>query len=299
MGSDATPPRYPAARRPETTACGPPAEFNTVPPVPDAPEDNRLPRGALIVVAVGLFACLAAAVLATSPGEGQAANLEWVKRAPIPDSAAVDVPGGGGQMQLLDGEIKATGSNVSGYTLFLVGATLRIDAGSPVGEGRVLCTVATRRRTEIAQTSGGLRGTFPRSSEAGIYSQDVPETLLIDFSARGGQLVILEPELFESFTTERGVKLEWPEYVEGTENLKYFIAGGKPKQDLVLPFYTVWKTTAVPAADVSCTLTTSAGKATARTAGELPAFPPPIDEEAEEENEERAEEEAEESEEEG
>lgn len=265
----------------------------------DGPEDNRLPRGALIVVAVGLFACLAAAVLATSPGEGQAANLEWVKRAAIPDSAAVDVPGGNGQMRLVDGEIKATGANVSGYALFLVGATVRIDAGSPVGDGRVLCTVAARRRTEIAQTSGGLRATFPRSSEAGIYSQDVPETLLIDFSARGGQLVILEPELFESFTTERGVKLEWPEFEEGTENLKYFIAGGKPKQDLVLPFYTVWKTTAVPAADVSCALTTSAGEATARTAGELPAFPPPIDEEAEEENEERAEEEAEEAEEEG
>jgi hypothetical protein len=267
--------------------------------VPDAPENSRLPRGALIVVAVGLLACLAAAALATSPGEGQAANLEWVKRAAIPASATIDVPGGGGQMQLVDGEIKATGSNVSGYALFLVGATLRIDAGSPVGDGRVLCTVDTRRRTEIAQTSGGLRATFPRSSEAGIYSQDVPETLLIDFSARGGELVVLEPDPFEAFTTERGVKLEWPRFEEGTENLKYFIAGGKPKQDLVLPFYTVWKTTATPAADVSCTLTTSAGKATARTAGELPAFPPPIDEEAEEENEERAEEEAEEREEEG
>lgn len=264
----------------------------------ESPDDNRLPRGALIVVAVGLFACLAAAVLATSPGEGQAANLEWVKEASIPDSEPVDVPGGSGQMQLVDGEIKATGSNFSGYVLFLVGATLEIDAGSPVGDGRVLCTVASRQRTEIAQTSGGLRATFPRSSEAGIYSQDVPETLLVDFSARGGELVVLEPELFESFTTERGVKLEWPEYEVGTENLKYFIAGGKPKQDLVLPFYTVWKTTSVPGAEVSCTLKTSAGEATARTAGALPAFPPPIDEEAEEENEERAEEEAEEAEEE-
>lgn len=265
----------------------------------EAPEDNRLPRGALIVVAVGLLACLAAAVLATSPGEGQAANLEWVKRAPIPDSAPVGVPGGRGQMQLLDGEIKATGTNVSGYALFLVGATLRIDAGSPVGGGSVLCTVAAGRRTEIAQTSGGLRATFPRSSEAGIYSQDVPETLLIDFSARGGEVVVLEPQLFEGFTTERGVKLEWPRFEEGAENLEYAIAGGKPKQDLVLPFYTVWKTTAVPSAALSCTLATSAGEATARTAGKLPSLPPPIDEEAEEENEERAEEEAEEAEEEG
>jgi hypothetical protein len=258
--------------------------------VSEPSQDTRPPRGALIVIAVGLLACVAAALLTTDKGSGEAANLEWVKRTAIPDSVPVEVPGGGGQMQLVEGAIKATGANVSGYALFLAGATLRIDAGSPVGDGRVLCTVAARRRTEIAQTSGGLRATFPRSSEAGIYSQDVPETLLVDFSARGGELVVLEPEPLQAFTTERGVKLEWPKYEVGTENLKYFIAGGKPKQDLVLPFYTAWKTTAAPAAAISCTLTTSAGKATARTAGALTAFPPPIDEEAEEENEELAEE---------
>jgi len=256
--------------------------------------DTRPPRGALIVIAVGLLACVAAALLTADKSSGEAANLEWVQRVAIPDSAPVEVPGGGGRMQLVAGEIKASGSNFSGYALFVAGATLRIDAGSPVGDGRVLCTVDGRGRAEIARTSGGLRATFPRSSEAGIYSQDVPETLLVDFSARGGELVVLEPKALKAFTTERGVKLEWPEYEEGTEHLKYFIAGGKPKRDLVLPFYTVWKTTTAPAATISCTLKTSAGEATARTAGALAAFPPPIDEEAEEENEELAEEEAEE-----
>jgi len=249
-----------------------------------------MPRGALIVVAVGLIACVAAALLATSPGEGAAANLEWVDEGRIPDSNPVEVPGGGGEMQLVDGKIKATGATVSGYTAFLVGSTLRIDAGSPVGDARVLCAVATQRGTEIAQTSGGLRSTYPRSSEDGIFGQPVPETLLIDFSARGGQLVVLEPDQFPRFSTEPGVKLEWPKYEVGTEHLKYFIAGGKPKQDLALPFYTVWKTTRPPAATVSCTVKTSAGESTVRTAGALKSFPPPIDEEAEDLNEEAAEE---------
>jgi len=261
------------------------------------PQDSRLPRGALIVIAVGLLACVAAALLTADKSSGEAANLEWVKEGRIADSAPVGVPGGSGQqMRLTDGEIKASGSNFSGYALFLVGSTLRIDAGAPVGDGQVLCSVKATARTEIAQTSGGLRATFPRSSEAGIYSQDVPETLLIDFSARGGELVVLEAPALRTFTSERGVKLEWPEYEVGKENLKYFIAGGKPKQDLVLPFYTVWKTTSPPSASISCTLKTSAGEATAHTAGKLAAFPPPIDEEAEEENEELAEEEAEEAE---
>lgn len=261
----------------------------------EAGPDNRPPRGALIIVAIGLLACIAAALLATGRGEGEWANLEWVKRAKVPDSSPVAVPGGPGQMQLVDGEIKASGTNFSGYALFIVGATLRIDGGSPVGKGRILCSVDAAPRTEISQTANGLRATFPRSSESGIYSQDVPDAIPIDFSARGGEVVVVEPEVFPSFTTEPGVKLEWPKYEEGVEHLKYFLVG-KPKQDLLLPFYTIWKSTAKPAAALSCTLTTSAGEATVRTAGSLPKVSPPIDEEAEERNEELAEEEEEEEE---
>jgi hypothetical protein len=255
------------------------------------PPDKGIPRGALIVVVVGLIASLAAAVLATGKGSGDAANLEWVKSGPIANSKPVDVPGGKGTMELFDGEIRATGTNVSGYALYRVSNKLRIDAGSPVGDGRILCSTKGGPRSEIAQTSGNLRATYPRSSDSGIYSQAVPEVLLIDFSARGNELAIVDvTDLgIRRFTTEQGIKLEWPEYREGNERLKYFIAGGKPKQDLVLPLYTVWKTTAIPAAKVACTLTTSAGEVTASTAGALNAKTPPIDEEAEERKEEEAE----------
>lgn len=259
-----------------------------------------IPRGALIVVAVGLIACVAAALLSTDKSSGSAANLEWVVSASIPNSKAVDVPGGRGTMQLIDGQISASGTNVAGYSLFRVFSMLRIDAGSPVGDGRILCSVEGGPRSEIARTSGRLRALYPRSSEDGIFSQAVPEVLLLDFSARGSELAVLDVEDLglRGFTTEKGVKLEWPEYRVGTERLKYFIAGGKPKRDLDLPFYSVWKTTDVPAAEIACTLTTSAGEATASTAGTLGTAPPLIDEEAEELKEEEAEEEDEEAEEE-
>ena len=245
------------------------------------------------MIAVGLLACVAAALLTTDKGSGEAANLEWVQAAPIPDSRPVQVPGGKQSMQLTNGEISATGTNFSGYALFRVASTLRIDAGAPVGDGRILCAVEGGPRAEIAQTAGGLRATYPRSSEAGIYSQEVPETLLVDFSARGSELAVLEGEDIARFTTEKGVKLEWPEYKVGTERLKYFISGGRPKRNLALPFYTVWKAKATPAAKIACTLTTSAGKATVHTAGKLKKVSPPIDEEAEEEAEEKAAEETE------
>jgi hypothetical protein len=273
------------------------AGSNTVAPMNAPPQDSRPPRGALIVIAVGLLACIAAALLTTDKGSGEAANLEWVQSAPIADSKPIQVPGSSETMRLSDGEISATGTNFSGYSLFRVAATLRIDAGAPVGDGRILCSVRAGERTEVAQTAGGLRATYPRSSEAGIYSQEVPETILVDFSARGSELAVLETDDVARFTSEKGVKLEWPTYEVGTERLKYFISGGKPKQELALPFYTVWKTRAAPAAGVACTLKTSAGEATVRTEGALKKISPPIDEEAEEEAEEAADEEAEEEEE--
>lgn len=250
-----------------------------------------MPRGVLAIVAVGLLACVVAALLSTDKGSGESAHLEWVQHEPVPDSQSAQVPGGGGQMQLIDGSIAATGTNVSGYTLFRVASTLRIDAGSPVGDATVLCATKAGSRTEIARSGEGLRALYPRSSESGIFSQNVPEELVMDFSARGGENVIVEAEDLgiRGFTTEKGVKLEWPQYTVGTERLEYFIAGGTPTQDLDLPFFTIWKTTAKPSATVSCTVKTKAGKSTVSTKAGLTKISPPIDEEAEDLAEEAAE----------
>ena len=259
-------------------------------PQGNSSQDRRPPRGALIVVAVGLVACLVAAFATTGKGEGEAANLEWVQSRSVPDSAPVPVPGGKGQMQLTGTSIDATGTNVSGYSLFRVASSLRVSPGAPIGNSRVLCKVKTSHGTEIAQTSGGLRATYPRSSEEGIYNQLFPETVLIDFSSHSSELAELEvADLPNRFTTEQGVKLEWPEYKVGFERLKYFITG-KPKKELALAFFTIWKATSTPAAALSCALTTGAGTATVQDQIALAKPSPPIDEEAEEEKAEAREE---------
>jgi hypothetical protein len=264
---------------------------------PEAPEKapaddgSRPPRAALIIVAVGLVACLVAALATTGKGDGEAAHLEWVQAKKFPDSSAVKVPGGTQTMHLGENLIQATGTNVATYSLFRVRSELVIQAGAPIGKSRAFCSVAGGNGAEIAQTSGGLRATYPRSSDAGIFKQEVPETILADFSSHGSELAVLEvADLPKRFANERGVKLDWPEFEEGTENLHYFLNGGPPTQDVRLPFYTVWKATRVPAAKISCELTTSAGTATAKTEVSLPKISPPIDEEAEEEEQERREE---------
>ena len=260
--------------------------------------DERIPRGAIVVVVVGLIATLAAALLSGGSSSGEAAHLEFVQKGKIPDSKPVEVPGGKGyEVQLVNGKIEATGSNVAGYQLVRVLTTLKIDKGAPIGGGRLVCsTHGQGAGTLIAQSSGGLRMLYPRSSENGIYGQPIPETVLAEFSSHGYELAVLE-EVFEDmpphWTTIKGVKLEWGEYEEGTENLHYFLPDGKAKATVELPFYSIWKTTAKPAARISCTLQVSAGKVTTETEGALPRNSPPIDEEAEEEAQEQREEEAE------
>jgi hypothetical protein len=259
-------------------------------PSGSAPPDRRPPRGALIVIAVGLVACVVAALASTGKGEGEAANLEWVKSSPSAESQPIAVPGGDGEMQLADARVRATGANVSGYALFVASAKLTISAGSPIGDSSILCAVKAPQGTEVAQSSGGLRGTYPRSSEAGIYNQEVPETVLMDFSSKSSELAVLEfPDRPPRFTSERGVKVEWPPYKVGEERIEYAVAG-QPTEDLELPFFTIWRSTDVPAAKFSCRLETKAGEATVRTAAALSDRTPPIDEEAEERKEEEREE---------
>lgn len=254
------------------------AASNTVAAVTAPPQDSRLPRGALIVIAVGLLACVAAALLSTDKSSGSAAQLEWVQQRPLPDSEATAVPGDSGQMRLIEAGIRATGSNVSGYSLYRVAAKLEIDAGTPIGSGRIRCSIKAPGRTEVAQTPGS-RASYPRSSED-LFAQDVPEVVLAEFSSHGTGLAVLEfGDLFEDgFSSQRGLKVEWPTYRIGEERWEWFLPPGQPETALSLPFASLWKTTAIPAAAIACTLTTGAGEATVRTAGALPKRSGPINE---------------------
>lgn len=239
-------------------------------------QDDRPPRGALIVVAIGLIACVVAALASTDKGSGEAANLEWVQSGTGSDSKTVAVPGGKGTMQLTETHIRATGTNVSGYSLYRSAATLTIDAGAPVGSSRIVCSSKAPEGGEVARTPKS-RASYPRSSEE-LSEQSVPEVVLVEFASHGSSLAVVNFEdLFEEgFASEKGIKVEWPLYRTGDERWEWFLPPGPPREELELPFATVWKTTRIPRVRIACTLTTSAGKATVRTAGALPERSPPI-----------------------
>jgi hypothetical protein len=241
---------------------------------------DKIPRGALAVVAVGLIATVAAALLANEDLRGPAAGLEWVQKKSIPDSAAVSVPGGNGQkMQLVEGHLRATGVNVSGYSLFSSGTILRIDAGAPIGSSRVLCEQRASGGAEVGQTSGS-RAAYPRSSEEGrLAEQELPESgVQVEFSSHGTYAAeVLLEDLPGQAANEKGINLEWPAYHPGgPQRWKYYLPSGAPRSDLKLPFVTVWRTTKIPAVNLSCTVVTSAGTATVHTAAAFAHISEPI-----------------------
>jgi hypothetical protein len=235
----------------------------------DAGKENRPPRGALAVIAVGLVATLAAALLATDEPLGSAAELSWEAKAPLPDSKAAAIPGGG-STQLSEGGIRVSETNLSGYRIYRVAALLTIDAGSAVGKGRVRCSTRVPG-SAIATHTPGSRADYPRSSSGeSLIKQEVPEVALVEFNSHGTELGTLElGDAFGEFVNEPGVVVSWSPFHKGIQEWQWGLPGGKPKKPLELGFASFWRTTSTPAAKVKCTVQTGAGSTTVRTAGTL------------------------------
>jgi hypothetical protein len=230
------------------------------------------PRGALAVIAVGLLATIAAALLSTTKPLGAVA-LEWEGRTALPDSREVAIPGGGA-MQIVDVEIRDSEENVSGYRLFRVSAVLEIEAGSAVGQARVNCRTDVPRRTIPAKTPNS-RASYPRSSSGeDLRKQDVPEDVQVEFNTHGTEIATLElDDAFARYVNGPDVVASWPPYRQALQEWQWGLPDGRPTETLELGFASIWRTTTSASSKVTCTVATAAGEATAGTAGALRSRP--------------------------
>lgn len=229
--------------------------------------ETRPPRGAVIVVVVGLIATLAAAVLATDSVGGSSVKIEWTTLKPLPDSRPAAIPGGG-SMQLGEAGLRAIEDNVNGEKVYRVTSVLTIEAGSAVGQARVRCLTRGGPGAELGRTVNS-RGAFPRSSgDYNLTKQDVPASVGIKFHSRGAEYASLELEdAFDTFTDLKGVVVSWDTYNPKAMQWQWGLPEGRPEQPLRLGFASFWRSTGRPAAKVACTLENSDGGASVRTAG--------------------------------
>ncbi|MGE5281623.1 MAG: hypothetical protein ACM3N0_04735 [Chloroflexota bacterium] len=237
--------------------------------MPSDPE-SRPPRGALIVIAVGLLATVAAALLSNPNVSSGAVELAWELHRPLPDSTAHRIPGGG-TAQLVEGGMRATESNVSGYRLLRVADVLLISKGASVGNGRVICTIRVPPRHALVAHTPHNRASYPRPSEGEeLTKQEVPENVLVEFNASGTDVALVRlGDAFAKFIDERGATVSWAPFQIGRQRWQWGLPPGRPSRPLRIGFATVWRTTARTTAHVSCTVETAAGSTTVRTAGSL------------------------------
>lgn len=231
--------------------------------------ETRPPRGAIVVIVVGLIATLAAALLSTESAGGSSVELEWLKQAQISDSRTAALPGGG-SMRLGDAGLRSTEDNVNGERVYRVTAVLKIEAGSAVGQARVRCLMRGGTGAELGRTVNS-RGAFPRSSgEYNLTKQEVPGSVGIRFPVRGAEYASLEFEdAFPVFTDLAGVVVSWAPSRTASQEWQWGLPKGRPVATLELGFASFWRTAGTPAARISCTLENDGGAATVRTAGEL------------------------------
>lgn len=230
--------------------------------------DTRPPRGALIVIAVGLLATAVAALASTDETGGAWVEVEWVAKAALPDSEPAQIPGGG-SMRLRDAGLRVTEDNINGERIFRLAAILAIDAGAAVGQARVGCTM-TGGGAELART-GDNRGAFPRStSEESLTKQEVPDRVGLKFHISGGEYASLElGDAFDAYTDLRGVVGTWEKHQTTSMGWQWGLPEGRPGEPVTLGFASFWKTTKPPSGSVSCTVENAVGAATVRTAGSL------------------------------
>lgn len=231
--------------------------------------ENRPPLGALAVVAVGLLATVAAAMLSTTKPIG-AVEIDWEAKSPISDSRPVEIPGGG-SMQIVDAGLRTSEANIAGYRLFRVVAVLQIEEGSAVGQARVRCRTDVPRRTIPAKTPGS-RASYPRSSSGeDLRKQEVPERVVVEFSFRGSDIGSVElGDAFREFVNVPGVVVSWPPYRVALQEWQWGFPEGRPDRDVALGFASIWRTTTEPASKITCTVENAEGAATATTEGRLP-----------------------------
>lgn len=234
----------------------------------NAGAETRPPRGALIVIAVGLLATAVAALASTDKSGGSWVEVEWEAKAALPDSKPARIPGGG-SMRLEDAGLRVTEDNINGERLFRLAAVLEIDSGSAVGQARVGCTM-NGGGAELART-GDNRGAFPRStSEESLTKQDVPERVGLKFRISGAEYASLElVDAFDAYTSLPGVVGTWEEHRTTSMGWQWGLPKGRPEQPVTLGFASFWKTTRPPSGSVSCVVENATGAATVRTAGSL------------------------------
>ena len=222
--------------------------------------DSPPPRGAVVVVAVGLFVSIAAVLLSRDPGN-VGDDVEWTHKAPFDPSAPAAL-GNGGRAQIIDPVLSSTDANDEGSRLFRLEASLaaRAPAGSDINEIRCLYTLPTG--VHIGQ-SEGRRAAFPRPL-ANAGDDAIKEGAPIDFTTEDAELAGVElRDAFFSYVSKGNPEVSWSNLSEGRH--AWLWRFGSPVHSTRVNFELILVSDRGKKVGLACTPTAGPDSATVRT----------------------------------
>jgi hypothetical protein len=224
----------------------------------------KLPRGALIVIAVGLALSLLSHLLETEttgadeiPYEADGA-ISPASR----DTAA-------GRLLIRDAQIATTRANAAGggYRLFRVAAIFRMAPPPGAAAREARCTIRVPGTAIVAKTPA-RRASYPRPSEE-LTEQPVSAAVYVQFSSAGSEIVVAElDDALDRFIHGGDALVEWGEYRPMAQTWVYDLRA-PPGSTVTLGFASYWRTQGEQTARIACSATTGSGNGRVETSGRL------------------------------
>ncbi len=218
-------------------------------------KDDRVPRGAIAVVLVGLVATLG--VLAIDfVGGGTSAELDWTTTEQIDTLPGARV--GPGEMSMDRTTLSAIGQNGAGEALFRVSGLLRVDSKGERVPTQARCEIVVLDpESQIARTPNG-KAAWPRpSNDLDLQKQDVPESSIVGFNAVGNDILGLPIRDAINRYTNSAVRTtaDWKAYQERVQSWVWDMPKGTGPSAALLGYVVIFKTSERPEARLECEAT--------------------------------------------
>jgi hypothetical protein len=233
---------------------------------------DRMPKGAIITVIVGLIATLGVIAVDLRGGSGSE-SVGWNT------TEIVEVPpqgdlGRNGTFGLTRTTLSTLAPTESGDLLFRVAGSVAVDGGDQPGPVSVRCDVTTTADGSMIARTQKRRGAWPRPSVE-LQDQPVPEELVVQFKRRGAEVIGLPiRDSFRAFTDSAApTDVDWDGYEEQTQNWVWTMPQGTGEGGATLGWAVVFRTTQRPVAEIKCRAEAGSASKTVAVTAEQQEWP--------------------------
>jgi len=214
---------------------------------------DRMPRGAIVTVIVGLIATLGVVGIDLMGGGEFESTTEWVTTEEVDTPGTQELPDGA-SVGLSRVTLSALPPNVIGKMLFRVTGFVEIDSGQTDGATEARCDVTSPAEDSFIARSPNKRAAWPRPS-LDLRNQPVPLALTVDLMRGGAEVQSTLPirDVLRTLTdSAEPTDLDWDGFEAQTQNWVWTMPEGAGEGGATLGFTVVFESTERPRIEGVC-----------------------------------------------